>query len=699
MAETTFKIILEGATQVETGLDGVSKAYSEVGAASKKAGNDSSKAFKETTTEADKLNDTLAKGLPKTDFKKPLNELTKLKQEVKALQGEALKAGEGTKEFARLMQVAADKKAQIKDLGQAISALDPDTKAKAFLQLSQTIVTGFAAGSGALSAFGVTTEDAQKTLVKLQAAMAFGQFLGELQGLGDTFEILKTQINNSAVAQKAFNLIAAANPYVLTAVAIGGLTVAMATLTTTAEEDTDAFLANSEAVKKSREARADLQKQINSSLIDLKVELGIISESEGKKEKLRLALFDKEKEIQKKFGEEKQKLADEIDGKFFQSSQSKQIALNEGIKRLSKIANDEINDLYKKQGIDERLIDAKDLNDKIKALKEKNAKEKELADEAAKKKKADELKFQRDLYSLKQKEIDKSDDELLKSQESLNEKKDALEKQSGEKTIANIEYVNEKNKEAAEKQLELNKQLAAEEATVTQAKFGLASQLVRGFSDVLAQDEKTRKEYASVIKGLALAEIAINLARTIVANNTAAALNPLNAVTAGAAGVTQAFYTNAAAIAAASFQVAAILAQGFHDGGYTGNGDEHEMAGVVHKGEFVMTKEKTAKHKGLFEKIHNDEKLSLLDLAPLLKGTGVGLLPNVAEKSYMQISTSEAKKMNLQNLSDKNIAELNENFKKFLAQQNNKSSHKIMGDGTEIFKKGNTTRIVRRRRI
>jgi hypothetical protein len=66
-----------------------------------------------------------------------------------------------------------------------------------------------------------------------------------------------------------------------------------------------------------------------------------------------------------------------------------------------------------------------------------------------------------------------------------------------------------------------------------------------------------------------------------------------------AAGLVQA---RAQARAAASFAV----------GGYTGDGGKYEEAGVVHKGEFVITKEKTRQFRPLLEAIHagRDPKLA-----------------------------------------------------------------------------------------
>jgi len=58
----------------------------------------------------------------------------------------------------------------------------------------------------------------------------------------------------------------------------------------------------------------------------------------------------------------------------------------------------------------------------------------------------------------------------------------------------------------------------------------------------------------------------------------------------------------------AGFIKARALAQsaggGFAEGGFTGDGGKYEPAGIVHKGEFVFTKEKTAKYRSLFEDIH-----------------------------------------------------------------------------------------------
>jgi hypothetical protein len=59
----------------------------------------------------------------------------------------------------------------------------------------------------------------------------------------------------------------------------------------------------------------------------------------------------------------------------------------------------------------------------------------------------------------------------------------------------------------------------------------------------------------------------------------------------------------AAGLVAAKAQAQAA-AGSFAEGGFTGEGSKYQPAGIVHKGEFVFTKEKTRKYRPLFEAIH-----------------------------------------------------------------------------------------------
>lgn len=107
---------------------------------------------------------------------------------------------------------------------------------------------------------------------------------------------------------------------------------------------------------------------------------------------------------------------------------------------------------------------------------------------------------------------------------------------------------------------------------------------------------KQRQKYVEAQQALTLIEIAANSALAIAkaaaaGNGIATALTVAAAVVALAAGFAAA---RAQAQAAASFAT----------GGYTGDGAKYQPAGIVHKGEFVITKEKTQKFRPILEAIH-----------------------------------------------------------------------------------------------
>lgn len=52
------------------------------------------------------------------------------------------------------------------------------------------------------------------------------------------------------------------------------------------------------------------------------------------------------------------------------------------------------------------------------------------------------------------------------------------------------------------------------------------------------------------------------------------------------------------------------LAGGFAEGGYTGDGGKSDVAGVVHKGEYVISKDKTARNRNILDAIHTGRTLS-----------------------------------------------------------------------------------------
>lgn len=125
-------------------------------------------------------------------------------------------------------------------------------------------------------------------------------------------------------------------------------------------------------------------------------------------------------------------------------------------------------------------------------------------------------------------------------------------------------------------------------------RFQLAGEMLDFITEHLAKEGAVYEAAKAVRKALAIAEIGINLASEMTNNAHAAAENPLNGVTAGAAGVAQLVVTDGLSIVRAL--AAGTKVMGFAAGGFTGAGlgqrdaTGHRVAGVVHDNEWVAPK-------------------------------------------------------------------------------------------------------------
>jgi hypothetical protein len=160
----------------------------------------------------------------------------------------------------------------------------------------------------------------------------------------------------------------------------------------------------------------------------------------------------------------------------------------------------------------------------------------------------------------------------------------------------------------------------------------------------------------------------------------------------------------AAAIAAGIARVNKIQEQQppkkFYAGGYTGDGGKYEAAGEVHKGEYVHTQEKTKKYRNLFEAIHTDDfsSLKLIDLAPLLQGTGVDIRPDVAENINNMHSQYSEQKSKREGVLESEIKAMKKDMNRFFKYYKGKPSESNLPDGTKIVKIGSTTRIIKKKK-
>lgn len=125
--------------------------------------------------------------------------LQDLKKEYKDLQTELSKTKAGSDEYIQTLKKLGATKDEIGDLRDTISALNPEGKVAAFAKVGSTIASGFAAAQGAAALFGAESEELQKTMMKVQAAMALAEGIKGLVAAGDAFQVMATIIKANVV--------------------------------------------------------------------------------------------------------------------------------------------------------------------------------------------------------------------------------------------------------------------------------------------------------------------------------------------------------------------------------------------------------------------------------------------------------------------------------------------------------------------
>ena len=172
---------------------------------------------------------------------------TQIEMQTKQLALLRLEGKQGTAEYQQLSKETAILRDAVKDATAEITRMASDTSnLDAVLGLAAGASGGFAAYTGAMELFGAESENVQEAQKKLQAVIAITTGVQAIQNavqkqsaimLGisrlQMAALSKAQVYNrlvtmqgtkatlaATIAQKAFNLIAAANPYVLLALAL-----------------------------------------------------------------------------------------------------------------------------------------------------------------------------------------------------------------------------------------------------------------------------------------------------------------------------------------------------------------------------------------------------------------------------------------------------------------------------------------------
>jgi hypothetical protein len=200
---------------------------------------------------------------------------------------------QNTEEFRKLQKEAAKIKERVDDLNESIDMLKPEAKFQAIANLGAGVASGFAAAQGAAQLFGQENEALDKSLAKVQAAMALAQGVQGLAGMGDSLRVVGAMLKSTTlgtqaatVAQRIYNAVMAANPIGLL---IAGLTALVGVIALVVNAMGDEDEAQKEVIK-NREKELQLMQEADKAMqkeADFRKNLAA---SQGKSAKEQLAL-------------------------------------------------------------------------------------------------------------------------------------------------------------------------------------------------------------------------------------------------------------------------------------------------------------------------------------------------------------------------------------------------------------------------
>jgi hypothetical protein len=304
------------------------------------------------------------------------DELEKKSQSAKArlkeLKQELLNLDEGSVEFQKLSKEAGELQDSIGDLNTRIKNLASDTRGlDTLLEGAQAVTGAFAIGQGAIGLFGAESEQLEKSLMKVQSAMALVQgvqavsnalqkesnlmmAIAEVRakasavatGVWATVQgVANGSISIGTVAMKIFNAVVNANPIFLLVTAITAVVGAFALFSEATESASEKNDRLNESIEKQNKA---LERNFNKL------------QSQNSQ---RLAMMEAEGASEKQLYEEKQRIIDlENNAREGQIIEFKAQAIKK-LKYLQQALQDE--DKEKAKAIKKEIDDINDKNKKL----------------------------------------------------------------------------------------------------------------------------------------------------------------------------------------------------------------------------------------------------------------------------------------------------------------------------------------------
>jgi hypothetical protein len=488
------------------------------------------------------LKDSTAQGTESA--KKRLRDLQR------ALVDLAVAGQENSEEFRKLEAEAGELSDTIGDVSQRVKNLGSDTKnIEAFTQAVQGVAAGFQIAQGAAALFGEENEDIQKAMLQVNATMAIANGIQQVTVLLQKESAISMTANRIATALYDKTLkgtIVSLRLFrtALISTGIGAAIVGVGLLVENWEKLT-------KSVKDFLGIETKDLKAV-SELAQRQVELAEArGESEAKVQNLLMAAYDARIAAAEK-EEERAQLIHEKEvarltyrTKLRTDAVAKQKENTEKLKELDKDALKTSEELHLSKITNESERERELLTQKLDALKLEEEEERK----AIIKQFTNEEQREYALLKLKEKYIDLN---ILLSEESA-------------KKIAEIERKNaEERKQFEQAVADFKKQVVLD-----------SLQSVQNILQSFGKESKGLAIAALALeKGLAVANVIVNLQKEMAANAVIAAANPANAVTGGAAGVAQLKAYNTLSKIRAGLRIAAITAAGIQAGkAITSGGD------------------------------------------------------------------------------------------------------------------------------
>ena len=198
------------------------------------------------------LNATIDLTVKKPDFKSMKSEIREL---TVAAQQAVMQFGEFSPEAVKAEHALAGARDRMEDFNDRVKAVNPDNFSK-INTVVQGVASGFAAAQGAMALFGNESKDFEKTMIKLQGAMALAQGLEGLGKVEQQFKAIFTSVVDGA--KKAFAAIKAG----IGSTGIGLLVVALGAIVAYWDEISAALF----KVNKEEERHLKLTNDLNAAI-------------------------------------------------------------------------------------------------------------------------------------------------------------------------------------------------------------------------------------------------------------------------------------------------------------------------------------------------------------------------------------------------------------------------------------------------